>query len=157
VFEPELGVAALDSELSISVWDLRPAGGSTANPEVDVSHLPDVHMVGVGAIGNGAIWALSRLSCRGRLHVIDPETVTDSNLKRYVMLMADDRGEEKVELARKWLKPNAKLKVESHVSAWAEHVSLVSDHKVDTVLSAVDTAKTRIEIQASLPRRIFNA
>jgi hypothetical protein len=29
--------------------------------------------------------------------------------------------------------------------------------KVDSVLSAVDSAKARIEIQASLPRRIFNA
>ncbi|MEX3958793.1 E2 ligase fold family C protein [Trinickia sp. EG282A] len=156
VFINELGNAALDSELSTSVWDLRPAGPNTANPEIESIHLPDLHLVGIGAIGNGAIWALSRLPCHGSLHVVDPEKVTDSNLQRYVMLTAADGGKEKATLARKWLKPSA-LKVTAHVSGWAEHVAQIEDYKIDTVLSAVDSAKARIAIQASLPRRTFNA
>jgi hypothetical protein len=157
VFVQELGAAAFDSELSTSVWDLRPAGPNTANPKIGVIQLSDVHLVGAGAIGNGAIWALSRLSCRGTLHVVDPETVTDSNLQRYVMLSSGDRGKEKAKLARKWLKSRAGFKVTHHVADWAEHVAQVEDYKVDTVLSAVDSARARIQIQASLPRRIFNA
>lgn len=157
VFVRELGTATLDSELSTSVWDLRAAGPDSENPELDVIRLSDLHLVGAGAIGNGALWALSRLPWRGNLHVVDPEKVTDSNLQRYVMATAGDRGKDKAKLARKWLKPRAGKKVVSHVFNWAEHVAHVRDHKVDTVLSAVDSAKARIEIQASLPRLIFNA
>lgn len=157
VFGQDLGDAAFDSELSTSVWDLRPAGSNTVNPEIGVIQLSDVHLIGVGAIGNGAVWALSRLDCRGSLHIVDPETVTDSNLQRYVMLSAADRGKEKARLARKWLKSRAGFKITYHVANWAKHVAQVQDYRVDTVLSAVDSAKARIEIQASLPRRIFNA
>jgi len=43
------------------------------------------------------------------------------------------------------------------VKQWAAHVETIQGHKVDTVLSAVDSANARIQIQASLPRVIYNA
>lgn len=157
VFVEELGQAALDTDVATSLIDLRPALAGTVYPALGTVILDDVHLVGAGAIGNGVLWALSRMDCKGTLHVVDPEAVTDSNLQRYVMLAAADRTKKKAELAEKWLESLAPgLKVEPHVATWSEHVAQLPDYKVQTVLSAVDSAMARIEIQASLPRYIVN-
>lgn len=117
----------------------------------------DVHLVGAGAIGNGTLWALSRMPCKGDLHIVDSETVTDSNLQRYVMTTASDREKEKAGLAAQWLVSRDGLTVTPHPTTWAAHVASIPEYKVETVLSAVDSAEARIQIQASLPRVIFNA
>ncbi|MDB5874658.1 MAG: Y4jF [Ramlibacter sp.] len=155
VFAMEVGDEALDDELCVSLIDLLPATAKSPNPPLQEVELQDVHLAGAGAIGNGTLWALSRLSCRGKLHVIDPEKVTDSNLQRYVMLTDGDQESEKVGLAATWLKGNKQLEVVPHPGDWAEHIAAVQ-YKADTVLSAVDSAEARIQIQASLPRVIFN-
>lgn len=157
VFVQELGQAALDTEVATSLFDLRPASTRSANPRVRTVELENVHLVGAGAIGNGVLWALSRMKCKGILHVVDPETITDSNLQRYAMLKAGDRAKRKADLAKIWLKNGGSgLVVKPHVATWSEHVATLPDHKVQTVISAVDSAQARIEIQASLPRFILN-
>lgn len=157
VFVQELSAASLDTEVATSLIDLRPATASSTNPPLTIVKLVDVHLVGAGAIGNGVLWALSRMGCEGILHVVDHESVTDSNLQRYVMLTAKDQGSKKAELAVQWLSRLAPgLSVKPHVLPWDEHIVSVAEHKVNTVLSAVDTARARIEIQASLPRVIYN-
>jgi molybdopterin/thiamine biosynthesis adenylyltransferase len=157
VFVQELGQAALDTEVATSLLDLRPGSAGTANPRLSPVRFDDVHLVGAGAIGNGVLWALSRMDCEGTLHVVDPEAVTDSNLQRYVMLTAGDRTKKKAELAKSWLESfGPALKVKPHVATWSEHVATRPEYKVQTVLSAVDSARARIEIQASLPRYILN-
>lgn len=157
VFQKELGASSFDTKLETSVWDLRPATAGSANPVLRQIELDDVHLVGAGAIGHGALWVMSNLSCSGTLHVVDAETITDSNLQRYVMATAADKGKVKAELARTKLRRGAALSVVPHVATWAEHIAQLPEHKATTVLSAVDSAKSRIEIQASLPRRVFNA
>jgi molybdopterin/thiamine biosynthesis adenylyltransferase len=97
------------------------------------------------------------MPCSGNLHIIDPEKVSDSNLQRYVMLKASDLGKDKAPLAVTWFENASGLSVKQVVSDWAAHVAEVPGYQVDTVLSAVDTAAARIQIQASLPRVIFNA
>lgn len=156
VFVSELGGATLDSELSFSLLTMRPATGQGHNPVLGDVQLDDVHLVGAGAIGNGALWALSRMPCRGSLHIIDHEKLSDTNHQRYVMLTAADRAAEKAVLAVSWFKREG-LTVTAHVSDWASHIVTVPEYKVGTVLSAVDTANARIQIQASLPRTIYNA
>jgi hypothetical protein len=156
VFAKEVGEEALDDELHFSVLELMPATARSANPPLPDVVLTDVHLAGAGAIGNGALWALSRLPCRGELHIIDPEKVSDSNLQRYVMLVDGDQDKEKAGLSAGWLSGNKQLEVKPHLGDWASHIASVPDYKVDTVLSAVDSADARIQIQASLPRVIFN-
>lgn len=156
VFAKQAGNEALDDELRLSLLDLLPATAKSANPPLGDVALEDVHLVGSGAIGNGTLWALSRLACRGRLHMVDPEKVSDSNLQRYVMLVDGDQNKEKAGLAAGWLSANKRLEVTPLATDWAGHIASVADYKVDTVLSAVDSADARIQIQASLPRAIFN-
>lgn len=155
VFVRELGEAALDTELSTSLIDMRPSTEGQENPLISRVHLQDVHLVGAGAIGNGVLWALSKMPCDGTLHIVDGERVSDSNLQRYVMLTLADRDREKATIAAEWVRRDG-LVVKPHVSHWASYVATVPGYKMDIVLSAVDTANARIQIQASLPRRIFN-
>ena len=155
VFVEELGEASFDTDLSSSIWNLRPATAKTPNPVLKPLLLDDVHLVGAGAIGHGALWALSRMRCKGDLHIVDPEKVSDSNLQRYVMLVDGDQTKVKAELARNLLAPA--FSATAHESDWSNHVGAIADHKVKTVLCAVDSAKARIQVQASLPRTIFNA
>lgn len=157
VFVSKLGAEALDSEVAVSLLDLRPVGPGSANPAVGRVKFEDVHLVGAGAIGNGVLWALSRMACEGTLHVVDHESVSDSNLQRYVMASAADRTRQKAALAQEWLKKlGPHLEVIPHPTRWDTHVAGIAEHKVDTVISAVDSAQGRIEIQSSLPRLIFN-
>lgn len=156
VFAEEVGEDVLDDELRLSVLDLLPATAKSPNPPLADVVLHDVHLTGAGAIGNGTLWALSRLPCRGTLHIVDPEKVTDSNLQRYVMLVDGDQDKEKASLSAGWLSANEQLEVTPHTSDWATHVAAVPEYKVETVLSAVDSAEARIQIQASLPRVVFN-
>ncbi len=156
VFVSELGDATLDSELSFSLLTMRQATGKQDNLALGQVQLEDVHLVGAGAIGNGALWALSRMPCQGSFHIVDHEKVSDSNLQRYVMLTAADRDAEKATLAGSWFSAEG-LTVTAHVSNWAAHIATIPEYKVSTVLSAVDTANARIQIQASLPHTIYNA
>lgn len=156
VFSNEIGSAALDSELDTSVWTLQATDASSPNPELGNVTFEDLHLVGAGAIGHGALWAISKLQCSGVLHVVDPEKVSDSNLQRYVMAVAKDKGKDKVALARSVLKDNKRIKFKRHSSSWSEHIAAIPGHRASTVLSAVDSAQVRIQIQASLPFRIFN-
>jgi hypothetical protein len=157
IFQDEVGKAALDDSVRVSLLDLRPVTAKSSNPDVVRVALNDVHLTGAGAIGNGVLWALTRIPCSGKLHIIDPEKVCDSNLQRYVMLKASDLGKEKASLAVTWFGNATGLSVKQKVSDWATHVAEIPGYQVDTVLSAVDTAAARIQIQASLPRVIFNA
>lgn len=156
IFASELGADLTDTQVKFSLLDMRTVGDGSANPDVGTLDLPDVHLAGAGAIGHGFLWALARLNWRGTLHVVDPETVTDSNLQRYVLALAQDRGKQKSSLVRGWIKPSKKRKLEMHVCDWATHVAAVPGHKVDTAVSALDSAHARIQLQASLPRRVFN-
>ena len=84
---------------SFSLLDLLPNGAQ--GQVVPPLSLPDAHLVGVGAVGSAAIYALAHLEEVGcNLHLIDNETVDESNRKRYVLMRRRDTGEPKVEVAR---------------------------------------------------------
>jgi Prokaryotic E2 family C len=114
----------------------------------------DAVLVGAGAIGNGAVWALSRSPLTGALHVIDPEVLELSNLQRYVLGVRSDEGRAKVELTGSCL--NGSLKPLPHQMKWAEFVQ-ASGYKWPYVLVALDTAGDRRSVQASLPNWIANS
>src|SRR5262249_3206580 len=74
---------------------------ATALYECDVGTLS---IVGLGAVANGAIWALARHpALRGSVSLIDGETVELSNLQRYVLTTDSDVGQSKTTLASRAL------------------------------------------------------
>lgn len=114
----------------------------------------DAVLVGLGAIGNGAVWALSRSPLSGALNIVDPEILELSNLQRYVLGIRCDEGRAKVEVSGSTF--HGALKALPHRLRWAEFVQ-AAGYKWAHVLVALDTAADRRSVQASLPEWIANA
>lgn len=110
-------------------------------------------LVGAGAIGNGALWALERADVTGMLHVVDMEAIELSNLQRYVFAERSDESVDKVDLA---VRHAASLDVRPHAVTFAEFVA-AEGYAWPAMLLALDSARDRVGAQASLPGWIANA
>jgi hypothetical protein len=157
VFANQLGAAKLDEELVYSAWRVEPAKARSANPTFKDFDIGSVHLVGAGAIGNGFLWALSRTLAWGELHIVDDETVDNTNLQRYVMCVADDENSAKVRVAaRVFVDRKAHIKICTHQHTWESFVEGEQDRRFDKVVTALDSGEARVRVQASLPKRILN-
>ena len=112
-----------------------------------------VHLVGAGAVGQAAVYALARVSATGTIIVVDPEDVAPSNLQRYVLTMDGDVGRTKCALVERALKN--RIETVSVQSVWS--TDLPDTQNAEVICAAVDSEEVRIALQASLPRRIYNA
>ncbi len=130
----------------------------------DASSFPDLEsatlaepmvLVGAGAIGNGAAWALSRVPLTGELHVVDPEAVELSNLQRYVLCTRTDEGTAKVDAMERAFRKEG-LRASLYLGEWGSFLE-THGYKWERVLVAVDSARDRRAVQGSLPRWIANA
>lgn len=142
-----------DSKLAFSTFELR--RGATKLPTGVARVKEPVVLIGAGAIGNGALWALARSSLIGTLHVVDREEVELSNLQRYVLGERTDDGAVKVEVARRAFEDSS-LDLIPHHSSFAEFVS-EEGYESPSLLLALDNASDRRAGQASLPRWIANS
>lgn len=111
-------------------------------------------LVGIGAVGNSAAWALARAPLTGRIHLVDPEVVELSNLQRYILCARSDVGDSKVEIVEK--KFGGELQALSHQETWASFLE-DNGYRWERVLVALDSAHDRRAVQGSLPRWIANA
>lgn len=104
IFASQLTGAELDEKIDLSLCTYNKIG--------------ETHLVGLGAIGHGSLWALARQSgLSGRLHVVDHESVELSNLQRYVLAGQAEVGLSKAALATNALRCTA-LEVEAHPMKW---------------------------------------
>jgi hypothetical protein len=127
-------------------------------------------LVGVGAVGNGAVWALGRTrELHGTLYLVDAESVQLSNLQRYVLTTQESVGRLKVDIAAQYfaaachprhdpeLEQLPSLQVRPHAMHWGPFISSRGNYAVGRMLLALDSAEDRIAAQASLPRWVANA
>lgn len=157
VFAAQLPKGKPDGEFTISLFDYAVNTKKPANPALRDVDLGEMHLVGLGAIGNGFVWSLARLKrLTGVLHLIDHEKVELTNLQRYVLTGQTSPGAVKVDLAAVVLKRSG-LDVRPHHSRWSDYLGTHSDFRLERVAVALDTADDRIAVQASLPRWIANA
>lgn len=155
IFATELPHAKRDLEVVFSTLAMAPVSKRRPmNPPIDHMDLGIVYLVGAGAIGNGFLWAMRSARVTGTLHVVDGEVLDASNLQRYAMTVERDEGKPKSQLAVTWMR-TAKLRVVPHAQHWEQFVS-TTDRQFQKVAVAVDTASSRIHIQASLPQRAYN-
>ncbi len=117
--------------------------------------LGDFHLVGAGAVGEAAAEVLRRVNVRGHITVVDDEYVTEANLQRYVLAGDVDEGDFKTTVIDRALS-GGQLIVKPVSAKWGAHPA-AQPNAVTTVLVAVDSAGSRIAIQAALPLRIYNA
>jgi hypothetical protein len=167
VFRTQLaGTSEEEGEFRLSLLDFSVATGEVISSEpssrtVSPVDLGEVHLVGVGAVGHGFVWALRRVPwLKGLLFVIDGEEYDSSNPQRYVETTASQSGfKAPAAAARRWA--SASLRIEAADVDWATHLTrLTTDRQnwlLDRVVLAVDNARDRIMAQAALPRRIYNA
>jgi hypothetical protein len=113
-----------------------------------------VHLVGAGAIGEAAVETLRAAGARGELVVVDAEMITTSNLQRYVLTTDHDEGAVKTALVKRAL-AGSELGVVELTCKWGEDVD--AQGALESVLVALDSAVDRVGVQASLPRRVYNA
>ena len=147
IFLPK-GRALLDSDVSFPP-------GIDSFPNLTAAPLNNpLVLVGVGAVGNSAAWALARTPLTGQIYLVDPEFVELSNLQRYVLCERGDEGAIKVEIVGK--KFEGLLKALPHRGTWATFLE-AEGYRWERVLVALDSARDRRAVQGSLPHWIANA
>lgn len=112
------------------------------------------YLVGAGAVGEAAALTLREAHAVGTLAGVDPQAIDLGNLQRYLLAFDRHVGESKVSVLAEQLAGSG-VTVEQIPTAWGADER--TQQPVDTVLAALDTISGRIELQASLPRRIYNA
>jgi len=100
VFAEQLTGGGPDRQLAVSMLNYGQQSADLLNPPIPKVDLGTTDLVGVGAIGNGFVWAMQRVpELKGTLSLIDHEVVDLSNLQRYVLTSQEHRGQKKAELA----------------------------------------------------------
>lgn len=143
--------ARLDRDASLSVGPLV-SGETTPLPRV--ARLEGAVLLGAGAVGNAAAWALARVPAAGRVTIVDHETVDLGNLQRYVLAERGDEGQVKVDVATRAFEAGISAVPFPHdLEAFVER----QGHRVPAMLLALDSAADRRAAQAGLPQWIANA
>jgi hypothetical protein len=138
----------LDADVAFSAL----SGGDSEKAQLQGS-LGELVLVGAGAIGNAAAWALSRLSMNGLVHIIDHEDIDLGNLQRYVLAeRADEHGDKAGILTRYFTNS---LRAEPHHKTFDAFVS-ESGYQWRRMLLGLDSARDRRASQVSLPQWIAN-
>jgi hypothetical protein len=147
--KPDLSV---EGDVKFSTFNLD-RGGKKAPPSGQASTGQNGVLVGLGAIGNAAAWALARSPLTGTIHLVDPETIELGNLQRYVLANRSDVNRSKVEVGKRAFRGS--LRASPHMMPWSEFVGRFG-YQWQSVLVALDTAQDRRAVQSSLPRWIAN-
>jgi hypothetical protein len=111
-------------------------------------------LLGVGAIGNAAAWALLRSPLEGRLHLVDGERIDLGNLQRYVLSERADVDAEKVAVPHS--AEQSCLELIRHPQSLQDFLSC-EGHYWEQFLLGLDSAADRCSAQAALPHWIANA
>jgi hypothetical protein len=159
IFADAFAGGRLDTGARLSLFDFTSGPEARQGPVAPTVNLGQTPLAGVGAIGNGVVWALARTPrLSGELHLVDPEQLELSNLQRYLLATQQDVDRVKVEVARQTLLAGpCHLVVSPFVGTWADYVQGRGHCAMDRVVTALDSAADRIGVQASLPGRILNA
>ena len=147
LFLPD-GTTLLDADLGFPP-------DAAAFPRLAAATMTDpLVLVGVGAVGNSACWALARTPLTGQIYLVDPQVVELSNLQRYTLCARSDEDGVKVDIVGKEFR--GALRARPHHGTWASFVGTNGYHW-ERVLVALDSAHDRRAVQGSLPRWVANA
>lgn len=143
------------SDYSFSLLDHGKSTG--ADMDLPIMDFGQVAMIGIGAVANPALWALSRhQGLTGELWQVDPDSADAGNLQRYVLAMDADEGAQKVALGMRELAQSALVghAVTSNLEAFAE--GFRDGFSIPTICVSVDNIEGRRQAQSLLPRLLVN-
>jgi hypothetical protein len=143
-----------EGDFSLSLLDFGSETGEQL--ELDAAPLGRVLFVGVGAIGNAAIWTLARdTEISGTLILIDHELLSLSNLQRYVLGRYVDVSKSKVLLAAEHLSVS-KITTATILSSIEEFAPPEGWEQPPTTCVSVDNIVGRRVVQGLLPETVIN-
>ena len=162
VFYEELGHPQFDTNLVLDVLNFEIVPSAPDRPSMapisSIIHLGESFLIGLGAVGHGASWALERVpGLEGMLHLIDGESYDDTNPQRYVQLILGDASAKVDRCAMRISAAHKRLNVVPHSLSWDEFLTQRGNWNLERVAVAVDSADDRRLIQSSLPRFVVNA
>lgn len=130
------------------------------NPSLPTFLDLDITMIGCGGVGQAIVFALNQFDLRGRITLIDPDFIDESNKQRYPLAFNENVGMKKVLYLSKYLldHSNNLLTILEYISPYEVAISInESLFKMKEVFISVDNVRTRTNLQAALPRKIWNA
>jgi molybdopterin/thiamine biosynthesis adenylyltransferase len=123
--------------------------------EIEVGEL---YLAGAGAIGNGLLWALRHLKLRGRLIIVDDDTVSSGNLNRQIWFTQEDIRKPKAEqLAMKAQSFMPALKLVPRRYRLQDLPERSEEPWLKRLIVGVDSRRARREIQKEFPGEVFDA
>ena len=144
----------VESPVSVSLINFDAHTGSDL--PIRNLNVGSVLFVGIGAVGNGALWAMSRdLKTRGRLRILDPEIVELSNLQRYALATLASVGSSKVAMAEGAM-ASTKFAIEVYQTSLERFIDPEDYRCTPTIAVSVDNADGRRAAQGLLPRTVVN-
>lgn len=153
-------VSGTESWPTFSVLDFSSA---TAEFDFDAPiEIGEIHVAGVGAIGSAFLFCLlAHGKCKGRMHLLDKDTIDSTNLGRYPLFDISEIDEKKVEAAQKRLEVVSGLDVVSHMELFQQYchqqLTLDRNFRINGLISAPDKRETRRQFQHELPRQTWDA
>lgn len=117
----------------------------------------DLILIGCGGVAQGICFALSQIELRGRISLIDDDCIDGSNKQRYILAFDENIGMSKTQYLSSFLFRNNLLTTLEFILPYEDAISVnESLFKMKDVLISVDNKKTRINLQAALPKMIWN-
>ena len=124
-----------------------------------IIQLDDLLLVGCGAIGQAFCYSLKMTSklCGGII-LVDNDILKESNEQRYFNAFEETRGQIKVNVMANFLSTcNPALFVTPIPMKYEDYANSIAHSPVqDEVVSAVDNVWTRLNIQAGMPKTLWN-
>ena len=125
----------------------------------EIIHINDLLLVGCGAIGQAFCYALKFASkISGRIELVDNEVLDKSNEQRYFGAFEEQRGLHKtVVLANFLSEGNPALSTIIFPTKYEDYANGTSYSPArEEVVSVVDNVWTRLNIQAGMPKTLWN-
>ncbi len=145
--------SGFERDNSVSLLDF--SGETGANLELPARNVGEILFVGLGGVGNAAIWTLARhAGLQGKFWLVDHEDLTLLNLQRYLLGTYSDVAVSKVELAQRAL-PATKLTTEACRVTLEQFAETRAGVDIPTICISVDNKDSRRSARLA-PEVVFN-
>ena len=116
-------------------------------------------LIGCGGVGQAVAFALNQFKLRGKITLIDPDSIDESNRQRYLLAFDETVGLNKTIFLSQFLMNNKNKLLTALEFLWNYETSISifdSLYNMEDVIISVDNKRTRINLQAALPKTIWN-
>ena len=118
----------------------------------------NMYIFGIGAVSHSLLWILNQWPHKitGSIHLIDYDQYDDSNAHRYLGMLKEDIGKQKVtQMKNKLLQQHPKLQIYSYVEKMSEFIN-AKKFKIKSCICGLDKKELRRELALKLPHTTIN-